>query len=153
MPKITINEKSFNTDTVIEIGKFTILWNIFEKDICGCDYNLNKLFQLVCDTKTNEYWQNLAITLQKRKNSRGYNIDEYVNYGLSLGRGLSPLEKENVKNFMLSNGQECLAGGLLAVHRIRNNMFHGLKDWTELEGQKELFKELNEFLSYVVKHL
>ena len=153
MTKTTINGIEFNTDTIIEIGKFTILWNIFENNKCNCNCDTDKLIQLVSDISSNEYWQNLARILQKRKGLRGYNVDEYVDYGLSLGRGLSPIEKEDVKNFMLSDGKECLAGGLLAIYRIRNNMFHGLKDWIELERQKELFAKLNEFLTYAIRNL
>lgn len=77
----TINIKNceIKKSTVMEIGQFAILWNIFE----------------------NEYLANFA-------------------------------------------------GCLLAILQIRNNMFHGFKEYSDLNNQIDLFKAANEVLRMVI---
>ena len=153
MTTININDRELNIETVLEIGKFTILWNIFEKEKCRNNCNGDELAKLICRKSTNQNWQNLAIALVRRRDLYRENTISYINDGLSLGRGLKEIEKICIKDFINSNGQTSLIGGLIAIHRIRNNMFHGLKIWTDLDNQIELFKSLNEFLTYAIREL
>ena len=153
MPIININNRELNEQTVMEIGKFTILWNIFEKEKWENDCNTDKLAKLVSRRNTNINWQNLATTLTERRDLYNEDTPRYINERLSLGRGIKEIEKICIRDFINSSGQTSLIGGLLAIYRIRNNMFHGLKDWTELDSQFELFVKLNEFLTYAIREL
>ena len=153
MPIININNRELNEQTVMEIGKFTILWNIFEKEKCENDCSTDKLAKLVSRRNTNINWQNLATTLTERRDLYNEDTPRYINERLSLGRGIKEIEKICIRDFINSSGRTSLIGGLLAIYRIRNNMFHGLKDWTELDSQFELFVKLNEFLTYAIREL
>ena len=151
MPIININNRELSEQTVMEIGKFTILWNIFEKEKCRLNCNSRKIIQLTQNATTNKHWQDLANALQMRTQLVGNNTRTYVNERLSQGYGIRrDDDKEQIIEFIDSEGRKSLAGGLLAIYRIRNNMFHGLKDWTELDSQIELFVKLNEFLTYTL---
>jgi len=153
MKDIEVYNGSLSSDTVIEIGKFTILWGLFEKEKCGNDCNVDKLAQIVRNKEDNQHWKALAMVLKSRLDARGCGIDDYVNSYLSHGKGMKEIEKVCVKDFINNNGEKCLVGGLIAVYRIRNNMFHGLKEWICLNEQIKLFKGINEFLTEALNFL
>lgn len=150
---ININNYNFNEETVIEIGKFAILWNIFENTKCDKDCNSSKLKHLVIDQKTNEFWKRLSLIFKNRVIVNKTDTFGYAENKLSLGNKLTTEQKEKVIAFIESKGKECLFGGLIAIYRIRNNMFHGLKDWTNLDNQINLFKGINEFLAQAIQFL
>jgi len=71
-----------------------------------------------------------------------------------MGDGISlPEVKKQIVDFINSDGRDSLSGGLHAIYRIRNNLFHGLKSWTDLDSQIELFMGLNDFLTYAIQTL
>jgi hypothetical protein len=89
--------------------------------------------------------------LRERTNLYSISTHSYVYNKLSLGNGTP--NKEQIIEFIVSEGRKSLAGGLLAIYRIRNNMFHGLKTWTDLDNQIDLFIALNNFLTYAIREL
>ena len=42
-----------------------------------------------------------------------------------------------------------ICGALLCIYRIRNNLLHGLKELSELNGQIGLFKSMNNVLENI----
>lgn len=142
---IKINKWNFNEEIVLEIGKFAILWNIFESQKCDNSCSNKKLEQI--SVSCSENWLKFSAELLKRANG---DIDDYVNNGLSLGGGLREGEKNKVKEFLKSEGKLNLVGGLIAIFRIRNNMFHGLKEWKDLNNQLNLFKTINLILKEII---
>lgn len=46
--------------------------------------------------------------------------------------------------FLEQNGDGLACGCLLVIHRIRNNLMHGLKLLGQLDDQIELFRAANE---------
>lgn len=44
-----------------------------------------------------------------------------------------------MRQFLEQTGDELTRGFLLVLHRIRNNLMHGMKLLEELDGQIELF--------------
>ena len=52
----------------------------------------------------------------------------------------------------INDNQELLLGGLLIVFRLRNNLFHGLKDCYTIDKQIEIFKSCNRFLDFLLNH-
>lgn len=147
---IKINEHYFKQNTVMAVGKFAILWNLFENN--KCDYNCqpNKLIQIGDNLETSEAFQSFANALQDR--AVIFNVDnfKYVQNHLSMGTGLRQEHKKLVCSFMNSGGMNDVAGGLLAIYRIRNNMFHGLKEWSDLDNQIELFLSMNKVLEEIL---
>lgn len=133
---------------VLEIGKFAILWNIFEKERCGTQCNETKLLNLGSRYESDNKWHDLAHAFAHRACLLGTDTDDYVRIKLSLGRGTQ--HKEKIINFINSAGESELSGGLIAIYRVRNNMFHGLKDYVDLENQIELFRCINNMLENLV---
>lgn len=153
MVQINISGIEFNKETVLEIGKFAILWNIFEKEKCQNDFNIERLSVFIFSKIAELYWVKLSKVFQNRVDTYDDNVDNYINSKLSIGRGLKDIEKEYVKEFINTEGQNSLIGGLIAIYRIRNNMYHGLKDVSCLNAQIDLFKGINEFLTVAIKEL
>lgn len=137
-----------NENTVLEIGKFTVLWNIFECTKCANNCSEQKLITIGENCQTSEPWQYFAHILQKRATTQNCDIDSYVRYRLSLGNGSQHLDK--IIRFIDSDGTTELCGGLLAIFRIRNNMFHGLKEYKDLDNQIQLFDAMNRLLEHLL---
>ena len=133
---------------VLEIGKFVILWNIFEKERCGTHCTETTLLNLNLEYEPNKEWRDLANIFNQRASLLTCNIEQYVRTKLSLGHGAQ--HKEEIIRFIDSMGESYLTGGLLAIYRIRNNMFHGLKDYRDLDNQLELFCCINRVLKKLV---
>lgn len=146
---VNIHNCSLQQDTVLSIGKFAILWNIFEREKCEKSCTSSKIEKLVFE-KSNE-WEQLALILNQRRELFNFEEEEYIDRKLRT-RGLNAKQKEKVKEFLQSNGEESITGGLLAIYRIRNNMFHGLKDYQMLDGQKELFDAVNNVLESILRN-
>ena len=147
-----IKDKNINDKMIAEIGKFTVLWSLFEKN--NDNYiTIDKLPVIAASiTHINaETVKNLATALQGRVDILASGIEEYIGYNLIPG-GARPMSDDNKAKmglFIGSNGQQSLVGGLIAVYRIRNNLLHGLKELTELNGQIELFRAMNALLEEI----
>lgn len=147
---VIINGHNFKRNTVIEIGKFVILWNLFENNNCRNDCRPEILVEIGNGQKTSEAFQLFARALKNRAELFDVDDFEYVRNHLAMGRGLTPQQRELVFAFMNSGGMGSVAGGLLALYRIRNNMFHGLKEWSDLDNQIELFVSMNKVLEEIL---
>ena len=145
-----------NNDIVTEIGKFAILWNHFEHFYCNNRHGLAKNIKIVADSiKIDEEKMNIfREALNNRMESRFENTITYVSQGLHP-TGSNKSSKENklyMEKFINNdNNQNNIIGCLLVIGRIRNNMMHGLKDISELNGQLELFQSINGVLEDLSK--
>ena len=52
----------------------------------------------------------------------------------------------------INDNTESLLGGLLIIFRLRNNLFHGLKDCYTIDNQIEIFKSCNCILDFLLNH-
>lgn len=147
---VIINGHNFKRNTVIEIGKFVILWNLFENNNCRNDCQPEILVEIGNGQETSEAFQLFARALKNRAELFDVDDFEYVRNHLAMGRGLTPQQRKLVFAFMNSGGMGSVAGGLLAFYRIRNNMFHGLKEWSDLDNQIELFLSMNKVLEEIL---
>lgn len=134
-------------ETVLAVGKFAILWNIFEREKCGNHCTTSKIEELTFNTS--DKWQRLAEVLKRRQEQFDLTEGQYIARKLRQ-RGLNSEQIEKIKRFLQSNGQEDVIGGLFAIYRIRNNMFHGLKEYQMLNTQKELFDAVNNVLESIL---
>lgn len=134
-------------ETVLAVGKFAILWNIFEREKCRNHCTTSKIEELTFNTS--DKWQRLAEVLKRRQEQFDLTEGQYI-AGKLRQRGLNSEQIEKIKRFLQSNGQEDVIGGLFAIYRIRNNMFHGLKEHQMLNTQKELFDAVNNVLESIL---
>lgn len=145
---VNIHNCSLQQDTVLSIGKFAILWNIFESQKFENDCTVNKIEKLKLNKS--EQWHQLAEVLKRRQEQFDLTEEQYITRKLRR-QGLNSERIEKINKFLQSNGQEDIVGGLFAIYRIRNNMFHGEKDYQMLDGQKELFNAVNNVLESILR--
>ena len=146
-----IKGAQINNEMIAEIGKFTVLMAWIEREML--DYGRAK------DLETSAYGisagqttKELAEALQGRIDLYGSDIGGYTAYILEDAtkadqRGLwNNTKRKKVEDFINLKGQDSIEGGLLAIYRIRNNLFHGIKELKQLNNQLELFRAMNKFL-------
>lgn len=158
-------EADVNPDVRLLISDFAILWNNYEKYLFS-DFNGNPFYRFsklinsennsrsvidrIMNAMTPEYETEILnlydkfIDYFKRKhgtfNARLF-IDKY-----SVRKGDISEEELNdlIENQSLKNKYLFL---MLMVGRVRNNMFHGIKQISDLNNQKELFEICNRLLT------
>ena len=146
--------KNYNLDDelILEIGKFSVLWNCFERFQCSNSCSPNKIKNIctkISIKKDKEVV--LATVLNRRRSFYNMIISEYVQQGLSPIGARQPQEddKRLMEEFLKQSGDDLTCGCLLTIYRIRNNLMHGLKQIEDLNTQLDLFKAVNEVLESV----
>ena len=141
-----IKGENLNDELVVEIGKFSILWNCFERFYCHNSCNPRKITSVAFLINIDKDKQaELAKALNNRRSRFGQIIPDYVETGLHPGNArLSKEEDQRLMiEFMQQSGEDMRCGCLLVIHRIRNNLMHGLKCIEQLNDQLELFQAVN----------
>ena len=144
-----IKKYELKEKTVLEIGKFAILWNLFEHDWCGNNCNPDRIRKVAkrisIDPEKQAY---LANVLNQRRIWFQQLEEDYVRDSLHPGNARKSSEEDLdiMRHFMQQTGVDLTCGCLLVLHRIRNNLMHGIKIVSELDGQIELFRAANAVL-------
>lgn len=144
-----IKKYELKEETVLEIGKFAILWNLFEHDWCSNNCNPRRIREVANRISIDSEKQAcLANVLNKRRSWFQQLEADYVRDSLHPGnaRKSSEEDMEIMSQFMQQTGVDLTCGCLLVLHRIRNNLMHGIKIVSELDGQIELFQAANAVL-------
>ena len=146
MSYMLIKGNTLDNDLVMEIGKFSILWNCFERFQCDnfCTAKrIKEVYSLVNIDK--EKQAELAKVLNQRRAWFGQVIPEYVETGLYPGNAHQSQEEDRLlmEKFMEQKEDELRCGCLLVIYRIPNNLMHGLKCIEQLNDQLELFQTVN----------
>lgn len=151
---ITVRGNKLNNETVNEICKFTVLMGLFEKN--KCDYGRKiDLVKVATEIETKKIpMHQLAEAIQGRVDLYENDIEVYVQYILEesekVSREMSENKRKQIEAFISANGTNSIVGGLLAIYRIRNNLFHGIKEINNLNNQIELFRVINAVLEALV---
>lgn len=147
-----IKDFKLKDETVLEIGKFAILWNLFEKRFCNNNCNPNQLRRISPSlTIEPDALKKLAIVLNARRLWFEMVISDYARRSMHPGNARVSSE-ENIRcmeQFLKMEGKELVLGCLLIIHRIRNNLMHGLKVAEQLDDQFALFEAVNNVLESV----
>lgn len=136
-------------ETVLEIGKFAILWNCFERDYCNNNCNPEKIKEVTNRIIiAKERNSNFANVINQRRHWFGQDIEDYVRDSLHPGnsRASKAGDTLSMERFLAQDDKDLVVGCLLVIYRIRNNLMHGMKGIEELEGQIELFRAANDVL-------
>lgn len=139
---------------VMEIGKFTILWNCFERFQCGNRCNPTKIKSVSTMISIDKEKQTeLAKVLNERRSWFGQVISEYVETGLYPGNARQNQKEDRLlmEKFLEQEADDLCCGCLLVIYRIRNNLLHGLKCIEQLNDQLELFQAANGVLESLYK--
>ena len=133
-----------NNELIVEIGKFAVLWNLFEANYFEYKCTPKRIMEM-CDYKSVciEKQESLAKALNDRREWLEQLYADFIVSGLySDDRHPTEDEIKHIKAFLKQEGNT-ICGCLLCVSRIRNNMMHGLKDVEKLNDQIEIFKAAN----------
>lgn len=146
--------KNYNLDDelILEIGKFSVLWNCFERFQCSNSCSPNKIKTICANISIEKDKEGvLATVLNKRRSFYNMIIPEYVQQGLSSIGARQPQEEDKrlMEEFLEQSVDDLTCGCLLTIYRIRNNLMHGLKQIEDLNTQLDLFKAVNEVLESV----
>ena len=147
-----INGCNLKEETILEIGKFSILWNCFEHDWCGNNCNPTKIKEVAKTIPVSaEAQAHLADVLNERRHWFGQLEMDYVRDSLHPGNARASTEDDMqiMRHFMEQSGDDLTCGCLLVLYRIRNNLMHGMKLIEELDGQIELFRAANSVLESI----
>jgi len=137
-------------ETILEIGKFSILWNMLEEryfDKCMTDKKVPDVANFIYSDNIQQYCLNLVHALLKYLNEDKKTITiEKIRkklYSESWNGSYSEMERTILGK---SNNVELLIGSMLLLLRLRNNLFHGEKDTYKINAQLELFSAANTLL-------
>lgn len=147
-----IKEFELQDTTVLEIGRFAILWNQFEHDWCNNNCTPSKIKEIANTTQMDiEKQRALSEVLNRRRMWFDQLEVDYVRDSLHPGNARASAEEDMklMQDFLKQTGDSLESGCLLAIYRIRNNLMHGLKMLEELDGQIELFRAANAVLESV----
>lgn len=147
-----IKGEELNDKLVMEIGKFAILWNCFERFHCENFCKPEKIKEVASSLSVDKRQQTkLAKVLNQRRAWFGQVIPEYVETGLYPGNARQNQAEYRLlmEKFMEQRDEDLRCGCLLVIYRIRNNLMHGLKCIEQMNDQLELFQAINGVLESV----
>lgn len=142
---------NYTEEQLTNVKDFSLLWNIFENLVCENNCNVNRL---------DERLTPVAFEIAEFQETFDYFIDRYTSKGTTNERFdrlnfRNGDRKEVVANVLLGNDNEVsnivLALSII-VYRYRNNLFHGLKNFMQIDQQEENFKNANRVLKSILTH-
>lgn len=140
-------------DQISSVINFSIFWNLFEKEYFDYDYKPKKIEQMylshqqVLNTLNTETIEMLNFFCN-RYYSGGVFTHFYDTLYLRPADGIQNIE--NVIQRIDQNEVQIFKAIITIIGRFRNNLFHGLKDQTEIVDQNELFAFINSYLSKLI---
>ena len=152
---VEIRGHRLREETVLEIGRFSILWSIFENEFCHLKCTSAVLAE-IAPTLTIDPEARLRFVeaLRRRCSLRELLAADYVHSSLHpSGAHLSSEEEQTLmRQFIEQTGSTLNLGCLLIIRRLRNNLMHGLKLPEDLDGQLELFRAMNGVLEHLSRN-
>jgi hypothetical protein len=142
---------NFSENDLSSVKDFSLLWNVFENIVCDNNCSVNRL---------SERLNPIVFDLAEFENNLNYFKNRYISDGETN-------ERFNHLNFRNSDRRELVADVLLGnnndnsenilalaiiVYRLRNNLFHGLKQMEFIDQQKENFDNANMVLTAILRH-
>lgn len=141
-----------NDETAECVTMFPIIWLIYEKELFNTRFEKSKVDTIIqnignriIETSLEEIFQNII----KYCNKNYYKFINLIYDGfLFANSGISKEEIERLYN--ATTTEDKIKFLMFVSFRVRNNMFHGIKEIRDLDRQKELFLNLNKFLAMMV---
>ena len=143
---------TLSDEIISEIGKFTVLWALFELNFCKNNC-VEGTLEIIYDkiSISSENLKCLSKVIKDRAYIQRLLLKEYVDEGLhpENSRNSSEKRKIEMKDFIEDPSQNHILGCLLIIRRIRNNLMHGLKNIMMLDDQMKLFVAANQILEEI----
>ncbi|WP_196885387.1 hypothetical protein [Aureivirga sp. CE67] len=140
-----------NTEDILPIKDFTLLWNIYEDRLFNRDYHYSKLKEVILGTSLIDNDIDECFNYFKERYVFGCELRELRFSKLNL----HPNSQELLKNYFLNseslNVNEKAYCVAVIVKAYRNNLFHGSKNFVNLNTQSLNFKFANVFLKLILE--
>lgn len=152
-----INSKlgsALDEKAIKSIKDFSLVWNIFEDRACDNNASLpalekfidrNSGFLVAADeiiTNTYEYFKKKYVDKDK--------INLKFTF-LNLNKSDNPAYVESTLLAESPSLKDRALTSLIIISRYRNNLYHALKDMTQIHEQKENFRIANRFLATILE--
>jgi hypothetical protein len=143
---LNLNIKLENINSIL---MFTLYWNILEHELCNDNFKIDKIRKYIKEYNIDK--QNFTRYYEYFRD-RYYTGNGNTNYYFD---GLK-LSKQNIKYvqdcFINQNptNEELISSLFLIIQRLRNNIFHGLKEPRNFEEQELNFKIANKAIATIL---
>lgn len=146
-----IKRYEFDDRLVRELGRFTLLWNYFERTYfqnnCTPTRIKNSFVNIQIDS---DAMVEFSRVLNNRRQTFNMLVPEYTNHSLHPRNSrLSSQDNIDMMSNFLEQKGDLVCGCLLIIHRVRNNLMHGLKCFENINDQYDLFVAVNNVLETV----
>jgi hypothetical protein len=133
---------------------FTLIWNLFEKELCNTFAHISthpkaEAEKLHSDIDKQTLHAVFAYFKHRYITPDGHTNDLFDSFKFGQNSGDGQPFKEFVRQGLVNSApsdQEQLQALLYIVFRLRNNLYHGIKDVAKLYEQNENFKQANHLL-------
>lgn len=140
-------------NALVALRNFTLMWNLFEGLLCNTKATVSTFDRLVKELPSNSH------QISSLNTAFAYYRQRYTHNGCTNARFdqlhfRSNDKKEIVAATLLSENptmQELGFALLVIIYRLRNNLFHGLKSFDQLNDQAENLNRAAEGLAAFMK--
>lgn len=150
------NSSPLNPKEIQRVLSFCLMWNLFERVVCNKSANANRITQYV-----ESNYSEKEFNIKDYEHFLNYFKNRYVSSG-TTNRAFSALnfrsndKVEIVEEVLKGNditGKGIIKALLLMVLRLRNNLFHGMKETCELKFQEGNFNVANQIIAKYLETL
>jgi hypothetical protein len=128
-----------------EIRDFTLLWNILENKVFDTHFSISRLQQFIVAKGLQLGAFDELLTYFRNRYCLNGQINERYAYLNFRENDKEPLVRRVLLGGESTDHEKILAIGIV-VYRYRNNLFHGEKDFAQLDGQTDNFRNANKFI-------
>ena len=149
----TIDEKKLES-----IFYFSLVWNIFEKECCDkyaeIRFHPRCLAKLLSDKVDITIIDGVFIYFKNRYVATTKINSIFNNFQFGRENNDGQVYKDFTRKVLINHhpsSQEKLQALLYIAFRLRNNLFHGIKEVEKLYEQNENFKQINSLLIAIIE--
>lgn len=140
-----------NTEDILPIKDFTLLWNIYEDRLFNKHYHFSELEKVISNTPLADYDIDNCFNYFRERYVSGCELRELRFDLLNLHENSFEKLKSNFLNPENLNAYEKAYCVGVIVKAYRNNLFHGSKNFVNLNRQSRNFKYANDFLKLILE--
>lgn len=134
-----------NEANLVEVKNFALVWNIFEGSVCDSSFSIDKIEQKLNNRTIDTTIFQAHIDYFKDRYTTNGSVNNYFDRLNFRGRD----SKNFVQRILLGENilmKDYVLAITIIVYRLRNNLFHGLKEMITIDGQRDNFNNANQFL-------
>jgi len=140
---------SLSESDLSNVKDFSLIWSIFDRHVCNSGFSITRIEQKYSYMKFDSKEMETFLDYFKKR---------YIENGVTNERfnklRLRPNDRSKFVSDILLEGDYNPGNIALAItiiiYRYRNNFFHGLKEFRNIDKQDKNFEVANEFLKTII---